>query len=98
MTLEELESRLEGRTETQTFEVKGPCDWNAPSLAKDILAMANVKDGGIIVIGIEDNTFNRIGVNTAQRDTYNLDTMKDQIAPYADPNVDFKKEVLFECQ
>lgn len=94
MTLEELKSKLEGGIETQTFEVKGPCDWNAQSLAKDILAMSNVQDGGTIVIGIEDATFTRLGVTPAQRATYNVDTMKSQITHYADPHVNFKVEVI----
>lgn len=94
MTLEELESKLEGCIETQTFEVKGPCDWSVKSLAKDILAMSNVQDGGTIVIGIEDGTFTRIGVTPTQRDTYNVDTMKSQITHYADPHVNFKVEII----
>ena len=94
MTLEDLKSKLEGGIETQTFEVKGPCDWNAQSLAKDILAMSNVQDGGTIVIGIEDVTFNCLGVTSVQRDTYNIDIMKSQITHYADPHVNFKVQVI----
>jgi predicted HTH transcriptional regulator len=89
MTIEELESKLQGGTETQTFEVKGACDWNVKCLAKDILAMSNVQEGGDIVIGIEDGSFNRQGVTAAQKASYKIDIMKDQMAPYADPHVNF---------
>ena len=89
MTIEELDSKLEGGTETQTFEVKGPCDWNVKSFAKDILAMANVQEGGDIIIGIENGSFARSGVSPAHKASYNLETMKDQMAAYADPHVNF---------
>ena len=90
MTLGELNSKLEGGAETQTFEVKDACDWNVVSLAKDILAMSNVQYGGDIIIGIEDGSFERKGINANQKATYNIDIMKDQLAPYADPHVNFK--------
>lgn len=94
MTWNELKSKLEGGIETQTFEVKGPSDWDVNFLAKDILAMSNVQDGGTIVIGIEDATFNRLGVTPVQKSSYNVDTMKSQVAHYADPHVNFKVETI----
>ena len=59
-------------------------------MAKDILAMSNIQDGGVLLIGIEDNTFVRQGVSEAQRITFDFDTMRDQMARYADPHVDFR--------
>jgi predicted HTH transcriptional regulator len=96
MTIEELESKLEGGAETQTFEVKGPYDWDVKSLAKDILAMSNVQEGGDLVIGIEDGSFKRHGVTAAQKATYNEDIMKDQMAAYADPHVDFHVSLVID--
>lgn len=92
MTTDELESRLEGGIETQTLEVKGACDWNVQSLTKDILAMSNVRDGGYIIVGVEDMTFVRQGITPTQKATYNIDIMRDQIASYADPHVNFTVE------
>ena len=89
MTTEELEAKIEGGAETQTLDIKVACDWSAESMAKDILAMSNVQDGGYIIIGIEDSTFVRQGITATQKATYNLDTMRDQIAPFADPHVVF---------
>jgi predicted HTH transcriptional regulator len=83
----ELERLLEGGEETQTFEVKCRMTWNVKKLARDILAMANVRDGGTIVIGVVDGTFVREGVDDATKATYNPDTMRDQLAAYADPHV-----------
>lgn len=98
MTTEELESKLEGGVETQSLEIKGHCDWNVQTLAKDILAMSNVQDGGFIVIGVEDNTFTRQGITATERGTYNIDIMKDQMAPFADPHVNFKVDFVSDSQ
>jgi predicted HTH transcriptional regulator len=84
---EEIESILDGAEETQNLEFKGPMDWDVKNLAKDILAIANVEDGGIIIIGVENDTFKRIGLIKSQVDTYKIDTMKDQLGEYADPHV-----------
>lgn len=88
----ELEQRLDGGQETQSFEVKGPMAWTPQSLAKDILAMTNLRDGGLILIGVEDQTFARVGVSPTDVATYKIDEMRDQMTAYADPSVDFKVE------
>jgi len=59
---------------------------------KDILAMANVIDGGRIVIGVEDGAFTRTGLSPEQIATYKIDEMRDGIAPFADPRVVFRME------
>jgi predicted HTH transcriptional regulator len=94
VTTKELEELLEGRTETQSLEAKTSCPWNVDTLVKDILAMSNVEHGGRIIVGVEDKTFARIGVSAADKATYVSDTMKDQIAPYADPYVHFRADVV----
>jgi predicted HTH transcriptional regulator len=97
MTTDELESKLEGGTETQTIEFKGACYWDVNTFAKDILAMANVQDGGYIIVGVkelDDNTFQREGITEDQMNSYKIDIMKDQISNYADPYVDFTVEFL----
>lgn len=89
MDVKGLEARLEGGEETQSFDVKGPMPWSDASLAKDILAMANVRDGGTILIGVHDKTFAREGVDQETRRTYDVDVMRDQMTKYADPHVIF---------
>jgi len=89
MDTEELEQRLEGGQETQSFEVKAAMPWDHKSLAKDILAMSNVRDGGTILIGVDDVSFARQGVDASTRNTYKIDIMRDQMTKYADPHVEF---------
>jgi len=89
MDSEELERRLEGGKETESLDVKAAMPWEAAKFAKHLLALANVRDGGYIIIGVENETFKRIGVATEIAATYKIDVMRDQMAKYADPHVDF---------
>lgn len=89
-----LESILDGGKETDSIEFKGAMDWDKNTLIKDILAMANVIDGGKIIVGVEDVTFKRVGLTKSQIQTYVIDNMRDQVAEYADPRVVFNLTVM----
>lgn len=94
MSPEGLESLLAGAQETDTVEFKAAMSWDAKTFVKDILAMANVIDGGAIIIGVEDASFVRQGLTARQIATYDYDIMRDQIDPYADPRVIFTKQIV----
>jgi predicted HTH transcriptional regulator len=94
---DELETVLEGAEETDALEFKTAMDWHQ-SLIRDILAMANVQDGGRIIIGIEDGTYARIGLTDGQIATYDTETMQDRVAAFADPRVEFRTEVVSDRQ
>jgi predicted HTH transcriptional regulator len=91
---EQLERLLDGAEETDTLEFKGPMAWDKTSLVKDILAMANVIDGGRIIVGVEDGTYQRIGLTDEQAATFDIEVMRDQVAPFADPRVTFRCDVV----
>jgi len=87
-----LEALLEGSAESPSLDFKEAMSWKKDALVRDILAMANVQDGGTIVIGVretEQGAFERQGISEEQRQTYDADAMKDQVSPYADPHVEF---------
>lgn len=88
MTTGELEELLQGAQESDSLEFKGAMSWDN-GLIKDILAMANVQDGGRIVIGIEDKTLTRQGVSQEQLDSFVPDIMMDRVGVFADPHVSF---------
>lgn len=96
MNKEELEKLfeelLEGGTETQRIEFKSSCPWKDTMFAKDLLALSNVRGAGYIIIGIKqvDEKFEREGISKEDLETYNLETMQDQIGGFADPGVDFE--------
>jgi predicted HTH transcriptional regulator len=98
MTTDELEGLLDGAEETDTLEFKGAMNWERHSLTRDILAMANVLDGGTIIIGIEDQTLMRQGLNEEQCASFNIEIMRDQVAPYAHPDVEFRCEIVPDRQ
>src|SRR5260221_1522431 len=91
---EALETLLAGAEETDSLEFKGAMPWDRNTLAKDILALANVIDGGRIIVGVEDETFQRQGLTEEQAQTYNIDHMRDGIAPFADPRVVFRCAIV----
>lgn len=96
MTTEELEELLQGAQESDSLEFKGTMGWDL-SLVKDILAMANVQDGGRIVIGIQDETLVRQGVSQGQLDSFNLDIMMDRVGVFADPHVTFSIDKIADA-
>jgi len=98
METEVLESLIDGAEETDTLEFKAAIPWSRETFLKDILALANTIDGGRIIVGVEDGTFTRQGLTAEQIATYDLDIMRDQIAPYADPYVSFRREVVADRQ
>lgn len=92
MNTKELEQLLEAGVETQRIDFKESCTWNVEKLAKDVLAFSNVRDGGYIIIGVKQTSqgFERKGILEEHKNTYTFDVMKDQMAPFADPCVNFK--------
>jgi predicted HTH transcriptional regulator len=100
MSPEALESLLAGARETDSVEFKGAMPWDKNILVRDILAMANVIDGGTIVIGVgeQGNEFVRQGLSAANLATYDYDAMRDQIDPFADPRVVFSCDVLTDSE
>ena len=95
MKTAELEQILEGGTETRKHEFKNSIPWNVKSFVRAIFAMSNLKEGGYIIVGI-DNDLNRIGVSESIKNTYILETMKDQINSFADPKVDFSISITLD--
>ncbi len=92
MTTKELEQIIEAQAESQNLDFKQDCPWSVKKMAKDILAMSNVRDGGTIIIGVREDGFSFIGKGVCDENikSYKIDIMKDQLLKYADPAVDIK--------
>jgi len=77
-------------------EYKAPMPWTddlaKAKITKAILAMSNVIDGGVIVVGmkeLEDKTFDPVGLSDGDASTFKHDTIADYLKEYADPYVEF---------
>jgi predicted HTH transcriptional regulator len=95
----EIEAVLEGGHELQSFEVKGAGPATNSHLlakvAKGGMGMGNIRDGGHIVIGIDDNRMREMtpGLNPDDLATWvDFDTVSARMAVYSDPPVRFHVE------
>lgn len=87
MDTEAFEGLVEGATESASLDFKTACNWEVRAIIKDVLAMSNIQDGGRIVFGIEDGTLRRVGLSRDQLESFDEETIQDQVAEYADPYV-----------
>lgn len=90
-----LELIAVGREE-RNLEYKQSTSWNEKvfqaKIAKSILAMSNIRDGGHIIIGMEkqeDDTYLPKGMEEDHMDSYVSDDVARFIAEYADPYTRF---------
>jgi predicted HTH transcriptional regulator len=88
--------------EDQNREYKQSFPWERKShgdtmakIARTILAMSNLRDGGHIVVGVEDGTpCLPKGVETKHLSTFSYDKVADFVRNYADPYVDFSLDIV----
>ncbi len=90
----ELVGLIRHGREERNLEYKGPVNWSTPAvkarLTKCILALGNIRDGGAIVIGVEQDkeNFRRVGLDPADRDSLKQDGVAAHLAKFADPFVE----------
>ena len=99
MTDEEFAQIMGLAHEIRGLEFKGPGRSTDRRLfaqvVKAVLGMANRRDGGRVVVGVEDlgDSLHPVGLDVTQLATWNYDDVADRIATYADPSVAFDLEV-----
>ena len=70
-------------------------DTNFPEVAKAVLGMANRRDGGWILVGVEDRTRNIEGLSDEQVASWvNPDPVREKLRQYADPDVWVDVEIV----
>lgn len=98
MNEEEFAQILVRGYEQRGIEFKGPCaktdNQKFASIARAIMGMANHRDGGTVIIGIEDtgSNLNECGLEARDLDTWRYDEVSTAMSVYADPNVGFELE------
>ncbi|MCL4378361.1 MAG: ATP-binding protein [Actinobacteria bacterium] len=93
---EEIIDFLNLKTETKNIDFKEDLDWNFSSktekikIIKDILAMGNTQDGGVIIFGVRDSDYEFIGLGEQSFDSFDQTKVNDLLYEYSDPK--------FTCQ
>ena len=85
--------------ETRNRELKRSMNWNDEhtkfKITESIMAMSNIRDGGMIIIGVEQDKNKKInptGMSDSDYDSFNYDDVCDHVASYVDPHATFNLE------
>jgi len=98
MTDQEFAEILALAYERRGIEFKGAGPLNDKSLrakvVRAVLGMANRRDGGFVVVGVEDTggKLDPVGLDATDISTWKYDDVADAIAAYADPSISFDLE------
>src|SRR5260370_3988448 len=91
---DELIRFIEAAGESSNIDAKGPMEWDggeaSAGLTKDILALANSRDGGVIVVGKEESQpgkFVLAGLNEAQASTFETTKVATWVNNHCQPPV-----------
>jgi len=95
----QLKQYLEGGIETVSLDFKGSHPLDKPALqelVKDIFAMANTRNGGAIIVGVDeiDGRFQNNGVETAHLALFKADELKDLVGRCASSVVAFSSKII----
>ena len=96
MAEKEVADIIEYPNEERHLEFKGPVSWNndiRAKITKSIIALANLKDGGWVVIGKEeqaDRSFKLIGLTQQECDSFDSDHVHAFVYERAEPPVNFQ--------
>ena len=99
MTDEEFARIVELGHELSGVEFKSPGPVSDGRLiaqvVKAMLGMCNRRDGGTVIIGVEENqgVLNPVGLAEPDLGEWNYDAVADQVARYADPSISFALDV-----
>jgi len=87
----ELQELLAQKTETRNLDCKASFSWDTADhdakceLVKDILAFLNTQDGGQIVVGVQNDTLEPIGMTDADFTSFDTTKINDFLHRYTDP-------------
>lgn len=88
--------------EQRSVEFKGPGSRTddrrlLAQVVRACLSMANNRDGGIVIIGIEDPSTGELiprGLTEGQLDSWQHDSLADSLSEYADPSISFDSQQI----
>ena len=106
MTEDEIRRLLELKSEGPNLDYKAGFEWNKPNrdlkyeLVRDLMALANTKDGGRIVFGVRDDDFEFTGVSREIVQSIDLTSVLSMLHDNSAPQVRcgvYKQEIDGRC-
>jgi hypothetical protein len=84
---ERVKTALQLGVESPSVEFKAGSSWNTlkTAIIKTVLAMSNLRGGGLVIVGRPESSSAPEGINTADLATFDPDVMRDQFDEYASP-------------
>lgn len=92
----EIEELIDARIETANVDYKEGFEWVKHNrdmqlgVIKDILAMANTRDGGTIIIGVKDEGYELVGVSNAILESFDQSNIAQMVHRYGKPKVNLQ--------
>ena len=90
---ERVGNALDRLQETPDIEFKESASWDTLrwKIVKTALAMGNLRDGGILVVGVSQRAGQAplTGINEADLETYKPDDIADKFASFISPSIEF---------
>jgi predicted HTH transcriptional regulator len=96
----QLEDLLSQKVETKNLDCKASFNWSTADndakceLVKDILAFMNTQDGGVIVIGVRDDTLEPVGMTDSDFSSFDTTKVNDFLHRYTDPQASCEVQKL----
>lgn len=98
MTEQELADAITLGAEQRNVEFKsaGTLRDLKGKVVRAILGMANLKDGGYVIVGVKDEkgVLTATGLQPHEKETWTNDNLKGSVADYADPYVNFTSKYV----
>jgi predicted HTH transcriptional regulator len=88
---QQIRDLLNRKAETKNLDFKEKFNWDTGTkdekcgLAKDILALFNTRDGGWIIVGVADKTYEPIGSEESAFRSFDTTKLNDFVHKYTDP-------------
>jgi hypothetical protein len=96
MTLEEIITLIDRHSETPRVDAKAGFPWKKAyrdhqlGLVRDMIAMANTRDGGAIVLGVENTGYTVVGLSEEVKTSLDPSAIGEILKRYADPMFQFE--------
>lgn len=96
MLQSEIEALVHRKSETAHLDYKAGFEWKKEykdhqlGLLRDMMGMANAQDGGTIVVGVNDETYDLIGISPDILASFDQTDIGQMLYSYSDPKLTFE--------